>query len=519
MSTITRPTPGSVEERTASTATPAPVVDGRRLHGLIPYSIESRDLGGFREIIEPGALDGADLTDLIATREHDRSHLLGRHPTTLSVEDRADGFAWSVELPQSPVGEDVRVAVERGDLRSTSWRMVVGRDRWDGDVRHIEQIAELRDVTVTAAPAYAAARAEYRSTQPNGQEASMPAETADPADTSATISVTGPVIPASEPAAQPEQRAAPATGGLQVADRVSVGQTRGLAEEFRAAGFPGETATIPWQQFEDRAVTWTGSVDTIARTVSTAAPYGHDQRWAWPAFPRVAVDEGVTSVDVFTQTARSLATATNVIRAVDATTNKPETGSTLTIVTTAMKQVATVQSGIPNVYLESSSFNTIVESDLRLALNDGLDKLILDAIASSGFQAPSTDPLLVSIRKAMTTILAAGYSPDTLILTPANAEALDVLVSGITGGTNDYVFGAGSFAPGTIFGLNKRISKTIPAAAVVDSKALGKLYASRVSLARFEENAGKTNTSLVRLETHAVFGTERSAAAVRIAAS
>jgi len=161
MTTITRPQTGTVEERTALDA-PAPVVEGRRLHGLIPYSVESRDLGGFREIIEPGALAGADLSDLIATREHDRSKLLGRHPTTLTTEDRADGFAWSVELPQSPVGEDVRVAIERGDLRATSWRMVVGRDRWDGDVRHIEQIAELRDVTVTAAPAYAAARPSRR---------------------------------------------------------------------------------------------------------------------------------------------------------------------------------------------------------------------------------------------------------------------------------------------------------------------------------------------------------------------
>jgi len=48
---------------------------------------------------------------------------------------------------------------------------------------------------------------------------------------------------------------------------------------------------------------------------------------------------------------------------------------------------------------------------------------------------------------------------------------------------------------------------------------LGKMYASRVSLASFEENSGKTNTSLVRLETHAVFGLERLGAAVRIAAS
>ncbi|MBA3821916.1 MAG: HK97 family phage prohead protease, partial [Deltaproteobacteria bacterium] len=151
MSTVTRPQPGSVEQRTApATAAAVPIVDGRRLRGVIPYGVESRDLGGWREVIDRGALDGADIADLIATREHDRARLLGRHPSTLQVEDRGDGFHWAVELPGSPVGEDVRVAVERGDLRSTSWRMVVERDRWDGDVRHIERIAELRDVTVTA---------------------------------------------------------------------------------------------------------------------------------------------------------------------------------------------------------------------------------------------------------------------------------------------------------------------------------------------------------------------------------
>src|SRR5215207_9929256 len=157
-----RPKPGAVEDRSAPAAG-APVVDGRKLRGLIPYGVESRDLGGFREVIDKGALANADLGDLIATREHDRSKLLGRHPSTLTTEDRDDGFAWAVELPNSPAGNDVRVAVERGDLRATSWRMVVARDRWDGDVRHVERIAELLDVTVTAAPAYAAAAAELRS--------------------------------------------------------------------------------------------------------------------------------------------------------------------------------------------------------------------------------------------------------------------------------------------------------------------------------------------------------------------
>jgi hypothetical protein len=54
---------------------------------------------------------------------------------------------------------------------------------------------------------------------------------------------------------------------------------------------------------------------------------------------------------------------------------------------------------------------------------------------------------------------------------------------------------------------------------VVGSQAFGTYYAGPVSLARFAENAGKANTSLVRLETTAVFGVERQTAAIRIAAA
>jgi len=67
--------------------------------------------------------------------------------------------------------------------------------------------------------------------------------------------------------------------------------------------------------------------------------------------------------------------------------------------------------------------------------------------------------------------------------------------------------------------LTRRVSKTVAAPVVVDSQAFGKMYAGPVSLAKFEEAAGKTNTSLVRLETHSVFGVERQTAAVRIAAA
>lgn len=496
-----KPEPGQVEERTAPTTT----IEGKRLRGIVPYGVQSRDLGGWREIIEPGALNTAVFDDLVATVDHSGIPI-GRFPSTLQLEDGDDGLRWAVDLPESRA--DVREAVQRGDLRAGSWRMIVARDRWDGDVRHVEEIAELRDVSVVTAPAYPSALTEFRST--DSAEAEEVAPMADMAPQNTT-----------ELVEQTEDRATPVAGGLDVTTRAAVTREapRGLADELRAAGFPGEHAVVPFDRFEDRAVTITGDVNRINPIQRDAIGLGADQRYAWPAFQRVNVESATTAVDVMTQTARTLPTASSTVRTIDAVTAKPEVSSTLAVVSTALKQVAAIQTGVPNVYLEQPSFNTVIEGDLRLAISEGLDRLILDAVAASGFQAPGTDQLLISIRKAITTVQANGYSPDTLLLTPANAEALDVLVSGISGGTNDYVFGAGGFAPGTIFGLTKRISKTIPAPVVADSSALGRLYTSPISLARFEADGGTTNRSNVRLELNAVFGVERQNAAVRIAAA
>src|SRR4029450_4335237 len=109
-------------------------------------------------------------------------------------------------------------------------------------------------------------------------------------------------------------------------------------------------------------------------------------------------------------------------------------------------QVAGVQTAIPNVFLEQQQLATIVENDLRLSIYDGLDELVRAGLATSGFQAPGTDNILVSIRKAITTLRASGSPPDTLLLTPAASETIDTMVSGISGGTADFTFGAGRFA-------------------------------------------------------------------------
>src|SRR5689334_9297811 len=75
----------------------------------------------------------------------------------------------------------------------------------------------------------------------------------------------------------------------------------------------------------------------------------------------------------------------------------------------------------------------------------------------------------------------------------------------------DFVFGPAQFGPGMLFGIPRAESKVLAAPVVMDTVAHGSLYMSPLSLARFEENYGRTNTSLVRLEGHAQYGTERTA--------
>ena len=495
------PEPGGVEERSAPDTLD---LEGRTLRGVVPYGVESRDLGGWREVMASGCLRNADLADLVATVDHGGLPL-GRYPDTLTVEDREDGLHWQVVLPESR--SDVREAVERGYLRASSWRMVVARDSWEGNRRTVEEVRALRDVAVVTTSAYphTAAVAELRAAP----------ETEEPEEVG---------MEAEEQVEEEETRSEPTGGALRVEERSEHGgEIAGtLHARFQRAGWaPGVRAEIGWEEFlaadEQRAVTWTGSVDNLAPIRREAVPLGADRRYAWPAFGTVAVDPGTTSVQVLTQTARTLPAAADVVRPLDAVTDKPEADSTVTVASVSMQQVAAIQKGIPNIYLEQNAIRTVIGGDLRLSINAGLDKLALDALATAPFHDPTTDPLLVSIRKAVTILQALGYAPDTVILTPEDSEALDVLTT--SGPEAAYVFGAGRFAPGDLFGLNVRVSKDAPEPIVADASAFGKLYASPIGLQNFEEAAGATNTCLLRMEGHAAFGVGRVDAAVRIAAA
>jgi HK97 family phage prohead protease len=240
MSTIQRPKAGEVEERQA----PELEVEGRRIRGRIPYGAESRDMGGWREIIEPTALRTANLDDLVATVDH-TGVPIGRYPTTLHVEDRADGLHWSLMPPESR--SDVREAIERGDLKAGSWRMVVARDEWRGDVRHVHEIAELRDVSVVSHPSYPASTVELRSAPTKENQVSeVETKTEERSDEQRSDN--------KPPEASP-------AGSLRVENRAAGLQFVNLTEEFRSRGFPDETASVTADEF--RAASFGGTIDVL----------------------------------------------------------------------------------------------------------------------------------------------------------------------------------------------------------------------------------------------------------------
>jgi HK97 family phage prohead protease len=301
-----------------------------------------------------------------ALLNHDANEVLGRTKSgTLRLFDEERGLRFELDLPDSPLGDNVRSAVKRGDIDGASFRFVAGDEEWDNEVRTITKVSELHDISVATFAAYPAASVELRTRQEETMDEQHTSSTGDGAT--------------SVDDKQEEQRTE-STGTLRVTERTQGGgEARTLYERFQEAGWAPQVgrAEIPWREFEtaaeNRTLTWSGSVDNVNQLLRVAPALGYDQRYSWPAFPRVAVDAGVTSVNVLNQTARTLVAGGTAVRAIDAVSTKPAIGDTVTMTAASLRQVAAISSGIPNVYLENGDIENIISQDLRLSYADGLD--------------------------------------------------------------------------------------------------------------------------------------------------
>lgn len=127
----------------------------------IRYGARSRDIGGFRERVMPGAArELIKKADVLAFEEHRSERYLGRTGNaTLRLLDSKESLQYEVDLPDTTVGREVAALAERGDYKGSSFGFRALTETWANDddgflLRTITKFGSLRDVGPTVCPAY-----------------------------------------------------------------------------------------------------------------------------------------------------------------------------------------------------------------------------------------------------------------------------------------------------------------------------------------------------------------------------
>jgi uncharacterized protein len=123
----------------------------------------SENLGGFREIIAPGAFDEAlKKSDVRALINHDMNLLMGRTSSgTLTLSADETGLRMDIDPPDSEMARHYIANIERGDMTGSSFSFTTepDGDDWDEDadgrvVRTVRAVGDLYDVGPVVFPAY-----------------------------------------------------------------------------------------------------------------------------------------------------------------------------------------------------------------------------------------------------------------------------------------------------------------------------------------------------------------------------
>ena len=124
------------------------------------------DLGYFDEVIERGALDGANLRDIRLCLNHDTSYVYARsrnnsESSTMQfrITDKGMEIRAELDIESSPKAQDLYSAIKRKDIDQMSFMFAVAEDRWDDldtdhPTRHILSIASVVEVSVCPFAAY-----------------------------------------------------------------------------------------------------------------------------------------------------------------------------------------------------------------------------------------------------------------------------------------------------------------------------------------------------------------------------
>lgn len=135
------------------------------------------DIGGmFREIIMPGALDGADLKDVpLLVNHNDRMIPVARSRRNngnstmhLYTDTEGMGFTASLDVARNATAAELYSAVDRRDIDGMSFAFQVDDERWEGleteyPTRYINRFSRIREISAVTFPAYDSSEINARS--------------------------------------------------------------------------------------------------------------------------------------------------------------------------------------------------------------------------------------------------------------------------------------------------------------------------------------------------------------------
>ena len=137
------------------------------------FNQRSVDLGGFTEVIAPGAFDGViERSDVKCYLDHNpEKGILARSRNgkgSLSLELDERGLKYAFDAPHTNLGDEVVEGLKRGDYSQSSFAFTVESESWtkeeDGTyLRTINKIGGLYDVSIVANPAYEGTSVALRS--------------------------------------------------------------------------------------------------------------------------------------------------------------------------------------------------------------------------------------------------------------------------------------------------------------------------------------------------------------------
>ena len=150
------------------------------------FNERSLDLGGFVEMIAPGAFDGViERSDVKCYLDHNPGKGIlarsrnGKGSLSLIVDEK--GLQYSFDAPHTNLGDEVVEGLKRGDYSQSSFAFTVDDEVWtkeaDGTyLRTITKIGGLYDVSIVANPAYEGTSVALRSLDAFKAQEEIPVE-------------------------------------------------------------------------------------------------------------------------------------------------------------------------------------------------------------------------------------------------------------------------------------------------------------------------------------------------------